>query len=61
MVIRFEEHRGIKSTTEESALQAYMPAVDTDHDVDELGPGDTSYQGTSGHQVHSKLMEYLLN
>ena len=61
MVIQFEEHCGIKSTTEESALQAHVPEVDIDHDVDGVGPGDTSYQGTPGHQVRAKSMDHLLN
>jgi hypothetical protein len=66
MIIRFEEQHGIsgdKDDTENWALGSegsdlIPPAQPEDFDIDEVG--DTSFEGTTGHQARAQLMEYLL-
>lgn len=66
MIIRFEEQRGISSGrggTENWALRTegsdlIPPEQEEDFDIDEVG--DTSSEGTTGHQACAQLMEYLL-
>jgi len=66
MIIRFKKQCGIsgdKDDTENWALGSegsdlIPPAQLEDFDIDEVG--DTSFEGTTGHQAHAQLMEYLL-